>query len=201
MSLAIQAIIDVMRLRGLSDADILAVVEAAIGEEKRSPGAIRQARYRERKMARDVTSDVTNDVTSDVTEGAKPIDTISNNYLSSSKEKPPKGGKKKGSVTPRKTQLEEDDFPDDRDEGVATRAGMSAKTIDLEWQRFRAHHMAKGSLMANWNQAWVTWVTNWKTFGSKQAQSGSTNGTSGSNWSNRNRDYGNEKNREIYQRH
>jgi hypothetical protein len=46
---------------------------------------------------------------------------------------------------------------------------MTDATIDLEWQRFRAHHIAKGSLMANWGQAWVTWVTNWKGYGSKQA--------------------------------
>jgi N-terminal phage replisome organiser (Phage_rep_org_N) len=81
----------------------------------------------------------------------------------------------------KKTQLEENDYPDERDIEIASRAGMSAVTLDLEWQGFRAHHMAKGSLMSNWNQAWVTWVTNWKKFGAKQAQSG-TNGASGNKY-------------------
>lgn len=97
----------------------------------------------------------------------------------------------------KRTQLEEDDYPDERDVESASRAGMSAITLDLEWQRFRAHHMAKGSLMANWNQAWVTWVTNWKSFGSKQAQPGTINGTSSSkyDWSKELAELEREKNR------
>jgi hypothetical protein len=49
MTLAVAAIIATMRERGLAEGDILAVVEAAISGEKRSAGAIRQARYRERQ--------------------------------------------------------------------------------------------------------------------------------------------------------
>lgn len=33
-----------------------------------------------------------------------------------------------------------------------------------ELQRFRDHHTAKGSLMADWNAAWRTWCGNAKRF-------------------------------------
>jgi hypothetical protein len=79
----------------------------------------------------------------------------------------------------KRSQIQEEHEPDDREVEIATKAGMSALTLELEWHRFRAHHMAKGSLMANWTQAWVTWVTNWKTFGSKQVQSGGNRHESG----------------------
>jgi hypothetical protein len=91
--------------------------------------------------------------------------TKENTSLRDVKEKPKKRVLKRSQIT-------EQHEPDDNEVGIATGAGMSALTLDLEWHRFRAHHMAKGSLMANWTQAWVTWVTNWKTFGSKQVQSG-----------------------------
>jgi hypothetical protein len=70
----VAAVIAVMRERGMSDGDILDVIEAGMsGEKARSKGAERQARYRERKT-NSVTSDVTGDVTSDVTGGPLPLD-------------------------------------------------------------------------------------------------------------------------------
>lgn len=58
----VAAVIKLMRAKGMSDTDILDVVEAGLeGERVRSAAAERQARYRERH--RDVTGDVTRDVT------------------------------------------------------------------------------------------------------------------------------------------
>lgn len=59
----VAAVIKLMRAKGMSDTDILDVVQAGLdGERARSAAAERQARYRERKAC-DVTSDVTRDVT------------------------------------------------------------------------------------------------------------------------------------------
>ena len=59
----VAAVIKLMRDKGMSDTDILDVVQAGLdGERARSAAAERQARYRERKAC-DVTSDVTRDVT------------------------------------------------------------------------------------------------------------------------------------------
>lgn len=61
------AVIKLMRDKGMSDSDILDVIQAGLdGERQRSAGAERQARYRERKAQGQGTS-VTCDVTSDVT--------------------------------------------------------------------------------------------------------------------------------------
>jgi hypothetical protein len=40
------------------------------------------------------------------------------------------------------------------------RASKNGLNLDREAMRFRAHHEAKGSLMANWNAAFTTWLLN-----------------------------------------
>jgi len=115
----------------------------------------------ERMRKHRAKSDVT--VTPSTITNTNTITEKENTELRSVKEKPPKKVLKR-------SQLEEDDWPDEREVEIATKAGMSAVTIDLEWERFRSHHIAKGSLMANWTQAWVTWTVNWKRFGSEQAK-------------------------------
>lgn len=67
------AALEILVSKGLTAEDIVAVARALETTQKRSGGAVRQARYRERKS---VTSDVTGDVTCDVT--APPKEYISN---------------------------------------------------------------------------------------------------------------------------
>ena len=47
-------------------------------------------------------------------------------------------------------------------------AGLDA---DAEIAKFRDHHAAKGSLMADWDAAWRTWVGNAVQFGRAKVQS------------------------------
>jgi hypothetical protein len=47
--------------------------------------------------------------------------------------------------------------PDPAGVAYAEKAGMNRLIIDREAGKFRNHHMAKGSLMADWNAAWRTW--------------------------------------------
>ena len=51
-----------------------------------------------------------------------------------------------------------DEQPNEQDCAVA--AHLPRETFRREWQQFRDHHIAKGSLMADWQAAWRTWVGN-----------------------------------------
>ena len=72
----------------------------------------------------------------------------------------------------RKTQ-----FPDDfnlTDQRVESyRTVMPAGNLVADWDQFRDHHVAKGSVMADWDAAWRTWSRNAAKFGEK----GNGNGT------------------------
>jgi hypothetical protein len=82
-----------------------------------------------------------------------------------SKERPPKGGPKKGF----KTQVSEDVQPTEKDRAVAEREGMSAATFRLEWQKWRSHHVSEAKPVANLHQSWVKWASNWVSYGRRQA--------------------------------
>jgi hypothetical protein len=43
-------------------------------------------------------------------------------------------------------------------------AGMTWDEMNLEEKKFKAHHQAKGSLMADWPAAWRTWCCNFVAF-------------------------------------
>jgi hypothetical protein len=55
-----------------------------------------------------------------------------------------------------------DEQPTDQDCAVA--AHLPRETFRREWQKFRDHHIAKGSLMADWRASWRTWVANIEQF-------------------------------------
>lgn len=57
-----------------------------------------------------------------------------------------------------RTQIAEDAQPDERDRTEAERRGLSKDQFRLEWRKFRDHHRAKGSLMADWHAAWRKWL-------------------------------------------
>jgi hypothetical protein len=48
--------------------------------------------------------------------------------------------------------------PNDQDCVVASH--LPREIFRREWRKFRDHHIAKGSLMADWRAAWRTWVGN-----------------------------------------
>ncbi len=47
--------------------------------------------------------------------------------------------------------------PDGRDVAFASKRGGSSADISAEGERFKSHHIARGSLMKDWNMAWQTW--------------------------------------------
>jgi hypothetical protein len=114
-----------------------------------SGGAERQRRYRERQKA-SPESDVTRNVT--VTEREEKS-REEKNLVSGVAEKP--------SRRKTKTKLPEDFEPDDNGKRVCVDAGFSCVE---ELLKFRNHHEAAGTLMANWQAGWRTWIDKAKTF-------------------------------------
>ena len=49
---------------------------------------------------------------------------------------------------------------------------LSGEIFRAEFRKFRDHHVAKGSLMANWDAAWRTWLGNMNTFAKPNLFSG-----------------------------
>lgn len=71
-------------------------------------------------------------------------------------ENPPEKKSRKKS----RTGLADGAQPDDKDRQIAEDAGLSREEFRLEWQKFRAHHVATGSQMADWHAAWRKWTLN-----------------------------------------
>ncbi len=68
------------------------------------------------------------------------------------------GGARHGSALP------EGWAPTEKDVEHAKGKGWDDSRIAEEAERFRAHHLAKGTLSKAWNQSWITWVANDKRF-------------------------------------
>lgn len=64
----------------------------------------------------------------------------------------------------RKSAIEAGAQPNERNRAYSESLGMSAEAFRSEWQGFRSHHRAKGSVMADWDAAWETWARNWTKF-------------------------------------
>lgn len=63
-----------------------------------------------------------------------------------------------------KRSLPEQWTPGDAEREAATNAGMAPEHRREQWDQFRDHHAAKGSVMADWPAAWRTWCRNWRKF-------------------------------------
>lgn len=70
---------------------------------------------------------------------------------------PPAGGKAK-----RRCRIPDGFSPSEEGRQKAVQAGLDS---DAELAKFRDHHAAKGSLMADWDAAWRTWIGNAVQFG------------------------------------
>ena len=81
---------------------------------------------------------------------------------------PPKPQRSKPKI---RSALAEDAQPTERDKLAASEAGLTEERFRVEWQKFRSHHVANGSLMANWNAAWLKWLGNVNQF-THQARAG-----------------------------
>lgn len=67
---------------------------------------------------------------------------------------------KRKSRIPDDWEIEEDD----PNHLYAKSKGMAWAELEVEEEKFRNHHVAKGSAMIDWSAAWRTWVTNWLTY-------------------------------------
>lgn len=79
---------------------------------------------------------------------------------------PTEAGSNDGSTKrkPRKpeTLIDPNRTPDDADRAFVAERGMPPTVARNEWVKFVSHHVAKGSLMRDWNAAWRTWVMRWQ---------------------------------------
>ncbi len=50
--------------------------------------------------------------------------------------------------------------PSNEDWEHAAEKGFAAAQIDAQAEKFRNHHLSKGSMMADWAAAWRTWISN-----------------------------------------
>lgn len=123
--------------------------------------AERTRAYRERKKKAHVTA---GDVTVTPPDTDSDTDTeVKENTLSGVKENSPPGESpspdlKKSGKRQTKTKLPEDFIPPDEWGDYAVSKGFSPGEVAEMWQRFRAHHLANGSVFLSWRMAWQTWV-------------------------------------------
>lgn len=73
---------------------------------------------------------------------------------------------KKPLAQKKRTQLPDDFYPNETGIRLAEESKVS---VAIELQAFANHHKAKGSLMADWQAAWRTWVGNSVKFGNARA--------------------------------
>jgi hypothetical protein len=59
-----------------------------------------------------------------------------------------------------RSQISEDAQPTASDTSAAEAAGLTSAAFREQWSKFRNYHRAKGSLMADWQAAWRTWLGN-----------------------------------------
>lgn len=62
----------------------------------------------------------------------------------------------------KRTAFPQDWTPGEAERAAADRAGMNESARRQEWEQFRNHHIAKGSLMLDWAAAWRTWCGNYR---------------------------------------
>lgn len=58
----------------------------------------------------------------------------------------------------RRSRIPEDLTPSPANLEAARKRGLSDMEAHDEFERFKNHHLAKGSVMADWNRAWITWL-------------------------------------------
>lgn len=81
-----------------------------------------------------------------------------------------------GSKRKVRTALADDWLPDDASVAFARGNGLTGEQIAAAFEKFKAYHQAKGSVMADWPAAWRTWVLNEVKFAKATPPRGSARG-------------------------
>jgi hypothetical protein len=127
-------------------------------EARRANDRARKAKQRHGK-SRDVTGQ---DVTSQEVTDQKGSDGSNESItLTSLPPKTPTSLRSVGARAVRvkaRSQIAANEPPDETQRRDATEHGLSASDFRDQWGKFRDHHRAKGSLMADWHAAWRTWL-------------------------------------------
>ena len=66
-----------------------------------------------------------------------------------------------------KTAIHPNAQPTPDDHLRASDAGLDAPRFRAEWNKYRDHHLSRGSLMSDWSAAWRTWLSKMVEFQSK----------------------------------
>lgn len=130
----------------------MAAVEMTAREAHRTPGAIRQQRWRERhQTSQIVTRNAEDQALRSVT---KRYEVTESNAASLSKEEKKEVRKRES----RASQLPDDWKPDGKHWDEAVVILGSEERAKLELRKFKLHAADKGRLAKNWNAAWVKWA-------------------------------------------
>lgn len=160
-----------------------AAVEMTGCLSRKSTGATRQQRYRERlKASQSVTRDDSeerNETSQSVTSlrSDEPSQSVTNRNESVTGDAPSinKGEKKeeskKGKRESRASSLPDGWQPDAKPWSEAVRLLGSEERALHELQKFKFHALDKGRLAKNWNAAWGRWVLQALDYGSRNGQS------------------------------
>lgn len=135
-----------------------AVIEAAV--PARSKAALRTQRWRDRKAAKREAETVTNRHA--VTPPELPIEpsqTVTNRHsVTVPLSKKDLDRSSTSPVTRKRTSLPDGFLLSEKMLAYAQSKGLDPPRITREFERFCDHHRAKGSLFADWEAAWRTWV-------------------------------------------
>jgi hypothetical protein len=64
--------------------------------------------------------------------------------------------------------IQDEEKPNERQVADAHERGFAREQAWSEWQRFRDHHLAKGTIFKDWDAAWRTWLGNAVRFSARQ---------------------------------
>lgn len=81
-----------------------------------------------------------------------PITTLTNVRVVSARDQDPVPKQK------RKTRIPENAVPSEGNYLAASKRGLCRERADDEYDRFKNHHLAKGTTFLDWDRAWLTWL-------------------------------------------
>lgn len=156
---AIRELTAVLIAGGMDPADAAVLVANAVIEgsaKKRSAGAERTARYRDRKASQSVTE---RDGVTDELERDESVTTVTKRHIvTGTNTNNKKDSRRKRTAS--RTSLPSDFTLDPAMTGFAVGRGFDPPRIAREFEKFCNYHRSKGSLFADWAAAWRTWVNN-----------------------------------------
>jgi hypothetical protein len=123
----------------------------------------RTAAARAARLSQSPTPETTDDVTTPVTENVTASKGTERNGTKDTTASAVVGAPRSKRNRPR-SQIDPNAQPTEADREAASTSGLDPPAFRSEWQRFRDHHRAKGSVMADWPAAWRTWLSNRKRF-------------------------------------